>query len=62
MGLAQNRAAQTRPPCKRKTGNELEELRQENEQLRETVADLCVLVLTRVAGAAERKEQSASNP
>jgi hypothetical protein len=57
---ADGRAAQIRPSRKRKTRNELEELRQENKQLRETVAHLSKLVLTQIAAAAELKEQSAS--
>jgi hypothetical protein len=63
MGRAQEaygHTAQIRPSRKRKTRNELEELRQENKQLRETVAHLSKLVLTQIAGAAELKEQSAS--
>jgi cell division septum initiation protein DivIVA len=40
--------------------DELEELRQENKQLRETVAHLTQVVLTQIAGPAEPKEQTAS--
>jgi hypothetical protein len=63
MGHAQQsygRAAQTRASRKRR--NELEELREENKQLRETVAHLSELVLTQIAGAAEPKEQSTAGP
>jgi hypothetical protein len=63
MGHAQEscgRVAQTRPSRKRKARNELEELRQENKQLRETVAHLSKLVLTQIVGTDEPKEQSAS--
>jgi transposase-like protein len=63
MGHAQEshgRTAQNRPSRKRKARNELEELRQENQQLRKTVAHLSKLVLTQIAGAAELKERSAT--
>jgi hypothetical protein len=63
MGYAQKlygRAAQIWPSRKRETGNELEVLREENKQLRETVAHLSELVLTQIAGVTEPKEQSAN--
>jgi cell division septum initiation protein DivIVA len=40
--------------------DELDELRQENKQLRETVAHLAQVVLTQIAGAAKPKAQPAS--
>ena len=61
MGHAQQsygRAAQTRASRKRR--NELEELREENKQLREFVAHLSELVLTRIVEPAEPGEQSGS--
>jgi hypothetical protein len=63
MGHAQQsygRAAQTRASRKRR--NELEELREENKQLRETVAHLSELVLTQIARAPEPEEQSTAGP
>ncbi len=62
MGYAQKvygRAAQIWLLRKRKTGNELEELRAENKQLRQTVAHLSELILSEIAEATEPKEQSA---
>ena len=61
MGHAQKShdgVVQTSPT--RKTRNELEELREENKQLREVVARLSELVLTQIAEAAEPGEQSAT--
>jgi hypothetical protein len=43
-----------------KTRNEIEELREENRQLRELVAHLSKLALGRISEAAEPKEQSTS--
>ena len=40
--------------------DELDELRQQNKQLRETVAHLAQVVLTQIAGAAQLKAQPAS--
>ena len=63
MGRAKEshgRAARIRSSRKRKTRNELEELRQENKQLLETVAHLSKLVLTQIAVAVELREQPAS--
>ena len=51
---------QTLPKRKPKSRNELEELREENKQLREVVARLSELVLTQIAEAAEPGEQSAT--
>ena len=45
---------------KPKTRNELEEIREENKQLRELVAHLSELILTRITEAVEPEEQSAS--
>jgi hypothetical protein len=62
MGYAQKfygRAIQIWPR-KRKARNELEELRAENKQLRETVAHLSELVLNQIAESTEPKEQSAA--
>ena len=61
MGHAQrSHGAGVRVPAtgKRKTRNELEELREENKQLREVVAHLSELVLTQIAEAAEPEEQA----
>jgi hypothetical protein len=62
MGRAQGsygRGAQTLPKRKPKTRNELEDLREENKQLRELVAHLSELILTRITDAVEPGEQSA---
>jgi hypothetical protein len=53
------RAVQTRASRKRKTRNQLEELREENKQLREVVAYPSEFVLTQITGVGEPKEQSA---
>ena len=50
---------QTLPKRKPKTRNELEDLREENKQLRELVAHLSELILTRITDAVEPGEQSA---
>jgi hypothetical protein len=63
MGHAQkshDRGVQILPTRKRKARNELEELREENKQLREVVAHLSELVLTQIVEAAEPGEQSAT--
>jgi hypothetical protein len=52
--------AQALPKRKVKTRNEIEELREENRQLRELVAHLSKLALGRISEAAEPKEQSTS--
>ena len=51
---------QALPKRKVKTRNEIEELREENRQLRELVAHLSKLALGRISEAAEPKEQSTS--
>jgi hypothetical protein len=52
--------AQALPKRKIKTRNEIEELREENRRLRELVAHLSKLALTRITEAAEPGEGSAS--
>jgi hypothetical protein len=47
---------QTLPKRKPKSRNELEELREENKQLRELVAHLSELILTRITEAVEPEE------
>jgi hypothetical protein len=62
MGRAQGsygRGAQTLPKRKPQTRNELEDLREENKQLRELVAHLSELILTRITDAVEPGEHSA---
>jgi predicted nucleic acid-binding Zn-ribbon protein len=51
---------QALPKRKIKTRNEIEELREENRQLRELVAHLSKVALARITEAAEAGEQSAS--
>lgn len=52
--------AQTRPLRNGKARNELEILREENKQLRETVAHLSKLVLTQIVGGKQLREPSVS--
>jgi hypothetical protein len=52
--------AQALPKRRIKTRNEIEELREENRQLRELVAHLSKLALGRITQATEPEEQSAS--
>jgi hypothetical protein len=52
------RHAQALPKHKIKTVNEIEELREENRQLRELVAHLSKLVLVRIAEATQSEEQA----
>ena len=59
MGRAQGsygRGAQTLPKRKPQTRNELEDLREENKQLRELVAHLSEVILTRITEAVEPGE------
>jgi hypothetical protein len=58
--VSRGRTAQT-PPRNRKARNELQILRQENKQLRETVAHLSKLVLTQIIGAEEPGEPPKNN-
>ena len=51
---------QALPKRKIKTRNEIEELREENRQLRELVAHLSKIALGLITEAAEPEEQSAS--
>ena len=51
---------QALPKRKVKTRNEIEELREENRQLRELVAHLSKVAVARITEAAEPGEQSAS--
>jgi len=57
---ADRHRAQALPKRKVKTRTEIEELREENRRLRELVAHLSKLALTRIAEAAEPEEQSAN--
>lgn len=50
--------AQALPKVRIKTRNEIEELREENRQLRELVAHLSKLALERITETAEPREQS----
>ena len=52
--------AQAIPKVRIKTRNEIEELREENRQLRELVAHLSKLALERITETAEPREQSTS--
>ena len=56
---ADRHRAQAPPKRKVKTQTEIEELREENRQLRELVAHLSKLALGRITEAAEPEEQSA---
>jgi hypothetical protein len=49
------------PKRKVKSQNEIEELREENRQLRELVAHLSKLALERITEPAESREPSADN-
>ena len=51
--------AQLLPKRKRSTRNEIEELREENRQLRELVAHLSKLAIARITEAAESEEEQA---
>jgi hypothetical protein len=53
--------AQVLPKRKVKSQNEIEELREENRQLRELVAHLSMLALERITEPAESREPSADN-
>lgn len=57
---ADRHRAQALPKRKVKTQTEIEELREENRRLRELVAHLSKLALTRITEAAEPGEGSAS--
>jgi hypothetical protein len=60
MGHAQrSNRAQLLPKRKPGTRNEIEELREENRQLRELVAHLSKLAIARNAEAAESEEEQA---
>ncbi len=56
---SRGRIAQRRPSRTRKARNELQILRDENKQLRETVAHLSKLVLTQIVGAEKPREPAA---
>jgi hypothetical protein len=58
--LRSDRHRASLPKRKVKTRNKIEELREENRKLRELVAHLSKLALTRIAEAAEPEEQSAN--
>ena len=53
--------AQVLPKREVKSQNEIEELREENRQLRELVAHLSKLALERITEPAESREPSADN-
>ncbi|MFZ0148796.1 MAG: hypothetical protein WAM72_10710 [Xanthobacteraceae bacterium] len=60
MGHAQrSNRAQLLPKRKRSARNEIEELREENRQLRELVAHLSKLAIARITEAAESEEEQA---
>ena len=60
MGHAQrSNRAQLLPKRKPRTRNEIEQLREENRQLRELVAHLSKLAIARIAEAAESEEEQA---
>jgi hypothetical protein len=60
MGHAQrSNRAQLLPKRKPSTRNEIEQLREENRQLRELVAHLSKLAIARIAEAAESEEEQA---
>lgn len=60
MGHAQrSNRARLLPKRKPSTRNEIEQLREENRQLRELVAHLSKLAIARIAEAAESEEEQA---
>ena len=59
MGHAQRSNRAQLPKRKPSTRNEIEELREENRQLRELVAHLSKLAIARITEAAESEEEQA---